>query len=200
MENKDDYGPYKEVYVRVLKTCRTRFKAYVRFQRHNKASMATITFSSIILLIVPLAQGFNIPLKYDQNVINYVQILLALVILVISSMLYMANFSVRAERFHNCGRELNVLARKLFIKRDIFEVESDYEKYLKEYDIILSNCENHSQTDFMICQLEMIEYFSPTVWFKIRTYAKYMIEFIPYLLILILELGWIYLLFFSIPN
>jgi len=70
MENKDEYAPYKEVYVRVLKTSRTKFKAYVRFQRHNKASMAIITFSSIILLTVPLAQAFNIPLKYNQNVIN----------------------------------------------------------------------------------------------------------------------------------
>lgn len=197
MESKDDYAPYKEVYVRVLKTSRTRFKAYVRFQRHNKASMAIITFSSIILLTVPLAQAFNIPLKYDQNVINYVQILLALVILVMSSMLYMANFSVRAERFHNCGRELSLLARKLFVKRDTREIDTDYENYLKEYDIILGNSENHSQTDFMICQLEMFEYFSPTIWFRITTYTRYMIEFIPYLSISILELGWIYLLFFS---
>lgn len=196
MDNqKDKYGPYKEVYVRVLKTGRTKFKASVRLQRHNKWSLLTITIYSLGLLIVPLAQGFGVTLNYDQSVINCIQVLSAIVILVTSVILSMSNFSVRSERFCNCGRELSVLARKLFIKRDVLEAGPDYKAYVREYDTILSNCENHSGTDFMICQLEMFEYFSPSTWFKIHTYFRYALEFLPYLLILFLQFVWLYLLF-----
>lgn len=187
--------PYQELYDRIIKTAKSRFHAQVRLEHHNKAALWTITLSSFILLVAPLAQGFGIELHKDQQLINLIQVLLTVLILVVSVALSMANFSVRSERIHSCGMELNSLARKVYPKQSVQEVGSDYESYSNEYDSILRRYENHSRIDFLRTKNDMNYYYKNSAWFSWLVKLRYLYEFSLYIVILMVEILWTITLF-----
>lgn len=187
---KKSITPYQELHDRITKTTKNRFNAQVRLEHHNKAVLWTITLSSFILLITPLAQGFGIELSKNQQLINLVQVLLTILILVVSVILSMANFAVRSERIHNCGMELNSLARKIYPKLHIEATDSEYDFYSKEYDDILKRYENHSKIDFLKTKIDMNYYYKNPSWFPLWVKVRYLYEFSLYILILIIEIWW----------
>jgi hypothetical protein len=187
--------PYQELYDRVNKTTKNRFAAQRRLEHHNKAVLWTITLSSIFLLITPLAQGFGLPLTQDKTLIDFVQILLTVVILAVSIILSMANFAVRGERIHNCGMELNGLARRIYPKVGLTAEDIEYHDVNKEYDEILRRYENHTKVDFMRTKLEMSQYYQPPVWYRPIFFLRYLSEFWLYIAILLAGVCWVAVLF-----
>lgn len=187
--------PYKELYDRVNKTAKNRFAAQLRLEHHNKAVLWTITLSSIFLLVTPLAQGFGIKLTQDKALIDFVQILLTIVILAVSIILSMANFAVRGERIHNCGMELNGLARRIYPKIELNEEDPEYVNVNKEYDEILCRYENHTKVDFMRTKLQMTQYYQSKLWEHPVFVIRYFSEFWLYFSILGAGAYWISLLF-----
>lgn len=187
--------PYKDLYDRVNKTAKNRFAAQIRLEHHNKAVLWTITLSSIFLLVTPLAQGFGIKLTQDKALIDFAQILLTIVILAVSIILSMANFAVRGERIHNCGMELNGLARRIFPKLGLNKEDAEYVKVNKEYDEILYRYENHTKVDFMRTKLEMSQYYQFQFWEYPVFVVRYYSEFWLYFSILGAGAYWIALLF-----
>jgi uncharacterized membrane protein len=187
--------PYKDLYDRVNKTAKNRFAAQIRLEHHNKAVLWTITLSSIFLLVTPLAQGFGIKLTQEKALIDFAQILLTIVILAVSIILSMANFAVRGERIHNCGMELNGLARRIFPKLGLNKEDAEYVKVNKEYDEILYRYENHTTVDFMRTKLEMSQYYQSQFWEYPVFVVRYYSEFWLYFSILGAGAYWIALLF-----
>lgn len=190
-----DHLPYKALYDRVNKTTKNRFAAQRRLEHHNKAVLWTITLSSIFLLVTPLAQGFGLKLTQDKTLIDFVQIILTIVILAVSIILSMANFAVRGERIHNCGMELNGLARRIYPKILLTTEDTEYEVVNKEYDDILRRYENHTKVDFMRTKLEMTEYYQPAIWYRPVFFIRYFSEFWLYISILAAGGCWIAVLF-----
>ena len=187
--------PYQELHDRITKTTKNRFNTQRRLEHHNKAVLWTITLSSFILLITPLAQGFGIELNNNQQIINLIQVLLTILILVVSVILSMANFAVRSERIHNCGMELNSLARKVYPKIHLDSVDAEYDSFNKEYDDILRRCENHSKIDFLKTKTDMNDYYKNPFWFPMWVNLMYLSEFSLYIIILLGEIWWTFELF-----
>ncbi|MEI8640972.1 SLATT domain-containing protein [Pseudoalteromonas sp. Hal099] len=187
--------PYLELYDRVNKTTKNRFAAQRRLEHHNKAVLWTITLSSIFLLITPLAQGFGLTLTQDETLIDFVQILLTVVILAVSIILSTANFAVRGERIHNCGMELNGLARRIYPKITSTSEDAEYKDINKEYDEILRRYENHTKVDFMRTKLDMSQYYQPPFWYRPVFFLRYLSEFWLYIIILLAGASWVAVLF-----
>lgn len=186
MTNKNK-KPYEELYDRVNKTAKSRFNAHIRLSNHNNVSLFTITLFSLALLVLPLGKAFGIKFYISDNVVELVQCLLTIVILAISIALSMASFAFRSEKFHYCGKELNNLLMRLYTKKDS-EYDNEYESLCKEYHSILSGYENHKEIDYM-----RTKYYSKQLsfWKKIYLRYKYLREFIIYVLLIILVVGWI---------
>lgn len=185
-------SPYEELYDRVNKTTKSRFHSQRRLNHHNWASLLTITLFSVCLLVLPLAKAFGIELNASEKVIDFVQSLLAIVILVVSVILSMANFAVRAEKIHSCEMELNSLLRRIYPKKSHkSEADEDYEEFSKEYDEILYRYENHKKIDHMHTVLAMSDYYKPSWWYRPTVALRYFLEFWTYATLISLVLIWV---------
>ena len=185
---------FEELYDRVHKTACCRFFAHDRLKNHHNASLWTITFFSMGLIFVPLIQTFGLETRFSSNYTNFIQVVLAIVILVISVLLNMTNFSVRADRMHQCGMVLNAFARK--IHRHINE-KSDanfYDGLVAEYDAVLQRFENHSPMDYLFAKNHLTSSYQNSWYFPLYIRARYALQFFPYLFLLGLEGSWFYML------
>jgi len=136
----------------ILKTKLCRFKASDRLTLYNNITNWMIGILSLALIILPV---FDLSVPYvlcgKTNELTFIEVSLATMILVFSSLISNYNYSVRALRFHTCGIELSELERKLdFIKVDIKSKSSvdNFKRIYKEYTSILSKYENHSSVDY----------------------------------------------------
>lgn len=181
---------FEELYDRIHKTTACRFFAHDRLKAHHNASLWTITFFSMGLIFIPLLQSFGLEMRFSSNYTNFIQVVLAIVILVISILLNMTNFSVRADRMHQCGMILNSLARK--VHRHINEDKSgdSYEGLVKEYDAVLQRFENHSPLDYLFAKNHLTSSYTNSWYFPAYIRIRYAGQFLPYIALLGLEAAW----------
>lgn len=187
---KDNH--FEELYDRVQKTAISRFNAHRRLTHHNYASLWTITCFSTGLILIPLIHTFGLESRFSSEYSSFIQVVLAIVILVISVILNMTNFSVRADRIHNCGMVLNAFARKVHRHINDNSDSTTYDTLVNEYDHILQKHENHSNIDYLFTKLRMTNYYSNAWWYPPYVRCLYTIQFLPYILLLGIELIWIY--------
>jgi ABC-type protease/lipase transport system fused ATPase/permease subunit len=184
----------EELHDRIQKTATSRFYAHDRLKNHHNAALWTIAFFSMGLIFIPLMTTFGLESRFSSQYSSFIQVVLAIVILVISVMLNMTNFSVRADRIHQCGIILNALARR--VHRHVNEQSSSeiYDELVKEYDDVLHRYENHSSLDYLYTKNHMTNYYDNPWYFPIYIRVLYLLQFIPYLLLLSLEISWVYFL------
>ncbi|MCG5495912.1 SLATT domain-containing protein [Ectothiorhodospira variabilis] len=184
----------EELYDRVQKTACSRFFAHDRLKKHHAASLWTIAFFSVGLIVIPLIQTFGLHTRFSESYIGFIQVVLAIVILTISIMLNMSNFSVRADRIHKCGMVLNALARRVHGKLGAGCSEDEYEALVTEYNDILQAYENHSRIDYLFTKRHMTNYYK-VKWYQSAYYeALYWLQFSPYAILIVFEGAWIYML------
>ncbi|EKG2462403.1 SLATT domain-containing protein, partial [Vibrio vulnificus] len=184
----------EELYDRIRKTACSRFYAHDRLQLHNNASLWTITFFSMGLIFIPLVDTFGLESSFSSNYTNFIQVVLAILILVFSALLSLANFAVRADRIHQCGMTLNALAIRVHKSINEGVTPEEYEALAKEYDDVLQKHENHSSLDYLYTKNHMSNYYNNPWYFPIYIRLRFAIQFIPYALLLIGESAWIYLM------
>ncbi|RUO26594.1 hypothetical protein CWE09_07790 [Aliidiomarina minuta] len=184
----------EELYDRVQKTASSRFFAHDRLKKHHAASLWTIAFFSIGLIVIPLVQTFGLDVRFSDNYISFIQVLLAIVILVISIMLNMSNFAVRADRIHKCGMVLNALARKIHGRIETVCSGEEFEALVHEYNNILQAYENHSRVDYLFTKRHMTNYYSVRWYQSIYYDFIYWIQFSTYAILITLVVAWIYML------
>ncbi|MFW3398424.1 SLATT domain-containing protein, partial [Aliarcobacter butzleri] len=90
----------------VRTTAHCRYNASVRLQRLGKFSFFTLIFLSLGLVFIPLMQNANIKLEIANNVINMMQIFLAVAVLVFSISISTSRYELRAETLRECGDKL----------------------------------------------------------------------------------------------
>lgn len=185
---------FQELYDRMTKTAACRFAANDRLKDHHTASLWTITFFSVGLIIIPLIDTFGLTTNFSTNYTSFIQVVLAVVILVISVLLNMAHFSVRAEKMHQCAMLVNNLARK--VHRHINEESSSdqYDALVKEYDDILQRFENHSRIDYLYAKKHLSSHYKNPWHFPITVRLNYFFQFTPYIILLGFEGVWLYML------
>ena len=145
MNNLDHF---EELLDRVGKTASSRLFAHERLKIHATLSLWTISFFSMGLIFTPLAQIYNFELNYSSDYIGFMQVVFAIVILVVSNILSMSNFSVRADRMHDCGMSLNALARKIQGAVNDKTIDS-YVELSDKYEALLQRHENHAFIDYL---------------------------------------------------
>ena len=139
------------------------------------------------LIFIPLIHTFGLESRFSPEYSNFIQVVLAIAILVISILLNMTNFAVRADRIHQCGMILNALSRK--IHRHINDNSS-----ADEYDSVLQGYENHSTIDYLFTKNHMSNYYKNPCCFSLYIRFLYLLHFLPYILFLGLEITWIYMM------
>lgn len=185
---------FEELYDRVQKTANSRFNAHRRLTHHNNASLWTISCFSTGLIVIPLIQTFGLEMRFTAEYASFIQVVLAIVILVISIILNMTNFAVRADNIHTCGMTLNTFARKVHRYINEPPEANDYDRLVNEYECILQCYENHSNTDYLFTKLRMTDHYKNPWWFSVYVRMLYTVQFLPYIMLLSIELIWIYML------
>lgn len=133
-------SPKEQILHQVYVTATSRFVADKRLSRSFHRGMWTVTLLSLFLIFISLVDLFY--QGHYQNV-AFMQIFLSVFSLVYAMYLNMTQFSVRADRFHNSGKELMVLYRRCssFEKFKVLDIE-------REYSVLLDKCENHDNIRF----------------------------------------------------
>ncbi len=101
-------------------------------------------------------QNANIKLEIANNVINMMQIFLAVAVLVFSISISTSRYELRAETLRECGDKLKELIRELS-KEQEFEVigKDKLGVYQKRYTDITTDSENHESIDYKKAILDM---------------------------------------------
>ncbi|WP_417536562.1 SLATT domain-containing protein [Methylophaga sp.] len=185
---------YEELLDRVQKTSTCRLFAHERLKAHHSASLWTISCFSMGLVFIPLVHTFGLQSRFTLEYSSFIQVVLAIVILVISIILNMTNFSVRADRIHRCGMQLNTLARRIHRHINDDSGADTYDSLVKEYDDILQRYENHSRIDYLYTKNHMTNYYKTPWYFSVYIRVLFIFQFLPYLLLLSLEVIWIWYL------
>jgi hypothetical protein len=176
----DSHDPYiKHPAVDLKKNMRTtancRFNAAVRLQRQGKVAFITTTLVSLGLIFIPLMQLAKISLNIEDNILNVIQIFLAVAVLIYSSIISTAGYELRAQKLHECGVKLKALEQKLDM--DSFPGTAttpplNLTSLQTEYTDILAHSENHDLSDYLLAKAELPHYYSITGWKKLICYSK----------------------------
>ena len=185
---------FKELDRRILTTATNRFNASSRLNRHNKFSLWTVMYFSLILILVSIFNIVNIQPNFNPLFVNASSIFLSVVILTISTALSMSNFGARAEKFLDCGRELHALSFnfKKVINDSSLQINENYEKHQKEYEHILSRYENHKLIDHLYTKLLWKDSYKLNFWNYNTTYTRYFFEYFIYVLLFCIVSIWMY--------
>jgi hypothetical protein len=193
-EDEPQHFHFLKLYGRVSKTAASRFNASRRLRLHNSASLWTISLFSLGLIIVSLLQALAFSLPFSDKAVNLGQVTLSMTVLLISVILTMNNYGVRAEKFHACGLEMSELALKLErVEREDGTVE-DYNAFAEAYSEILKRFDNHENVDFMLMKLQKPQHYELPWWYRVVAYGRFSAQFVPYAFLLCLEAVWIYAL------
>ncbi|WP_434359876.1 SLATT domain-containing protein [Parasalinivibrio latis] len=143
----------EELLRRVKMTTSSRYGASLRLRFHHRLSQWTVAFISIALLIIPMAQAWGLSIGIDNQQLNFIQSILAVLVLVYSLLLGQENFISRSEAMQRNGIELGKFARKL---KPYIQSCSDqkYTELNEEYYAILEKYDNHEIVDYYATKLE----------------------------------------------
>jgi len=156
-EEKLEHDPAMKLLNSMRLTAKCRFNASVRLERLARYSFLTTTTFSLGLIFIPLYQKSGLSIPYSDEVINILQIFLAVAVLVYSVVNATAKYDARAATLDACGVKIKELIRKL--RYEISESEKsgvsiNLEEYHQEYHVISSEPENHHRVDFIFATLE----------------------------------------------
>jgi len=165
------------LYRKMKKTAKARFNAAKRLSRHQTFLLWSTSVFSMGLIVLPLIKAFSIPITTSDGVYSFIQVALALVVLVFSLILAGHSFSSRAEEMHRCGLELNSLCHEILPDCKADNNRDAYVTCLNKYNNILNAYENHSDIDFDLVKTELpIEYKlskSDVGWIYLRLWGHY---------------------------
>lgn len=146
---------YKEDLERWLWTTKgTRFYVHERYLKQNRWSNIAVGMMSAYIIIINLVSSYKIPLNkpFGEDSVAFITTALSILILVFSQLENSNDFKLKAEKFHDCSREISKLYRLLIEKKR--EVpDNDLKPILKEitesYQTILDKYENHKEMDYL---------------------------------------------------
>ena len=137
-------------------TSKCRYQASVRLSLYNRFCFFTTTILSLGLIFVPLMQIAEVKLYFDTQIINAMQVFLAVSVLVFSNKISSSDYAIRAKNLNVCGDALKKLAR--MISSEMMQNEEStkkkeltqeqIKKYTDEYSNITEKYENHIRTDY----------------------------------------------------
>jgi hypothetical protein len=187
---------FEELHRRVNKTSRCRFIAARRLERQYKLSQWSITFLSVALIVIPLLQAMNVPMRFNSQLLNAIQVAIAVLVLAFSLLISMENYSVRAEKMHSCGLDLRDLALTLQSYLNKEGSDEEYKLLCEKYHAILRSYENHAAVDYDHYRLQERSMYFPKPWDYYKAYIgikwNYVLGFLPHILLFFFIIGLIW--------
>ncbi len=168
--------PAEKLLISIRATAKCKFNSSLRLKRNSKSSFFTTTILSLGLILIPLLQNSNVRLHLTSQVLNMMQIFLAVSVLVYSIVMAKAGLDVRAEQLNECGDQLKDLARKLDreIAHNGQNIAKVLENYNEQYSNITTDTEGHSRLDYLFAKLDMPNDYSIRgfrwLWYHLLTY------------------------------
>lgn len=181
-------------FLRALKVVSAaRFFASKRLRRHETWSLWAVTFVSLLILFSSLFDPFGVCIQIDGKSFSFAQVIGSIIITIISIFINGGKFGERAEKMHSCALSLNSLARRAEYAVHLGKDESEIHELMREYDEILAQHENHSDTDFVEAKIRRAaDYYGIRFWHRVYSKFRYFLGFTPYILLLFMGVGFIY--------
>lgn len=168
-------------------TLRIRYNAADRLTRHHKLSQWILALTSIELIIIPLLQAMQIPMRVNPQLLNAIEVSLAVLTLTYSLLLGMENYYGRAEKTLSCGKEITKLTRDVYPLLNQSHDAIKYKEMSDRYQDILDKYENHEPIDYEIYKINNPEkYYQNKVlyllaWISVK--IKYILNFWHYIVV-----------------
>jgi hypothetical protein len=191
MNERENYLQDLEFWLWITKGA--RFSAHERCLTQNKWSNLSIGILSAYIIIINLVTIFKFsdcPI-FNANFISFISTALSILILVFSQLENSNDFKLKAEKFHNCAREVAKVYRDVRnLKRMQLsdeELQNKLNQHTAEYEGILDKYENHEELDYMHYKVSHPEDFPMTDWnrFKFRVTHYISSIFVYHLLIIV---------------
>jgi hypothetical protein len=156
LENSLPPDAYQKLGDNMYLVTKNYFAASKRLALHNSASQWTLSLLSLGLIVLPLLTITKIPIRYPQNVVDFASISLAVAVLMFSLLIGANSYSVRSERMHRAGLELNELLREMRSHVDEPEKKKHYQDFDRRYSDILQRYENVDEVDYAKGRISII--------------------------------------------
>tara|TARA_R110001606_G_scaffold399222_1_gene582281 strand:- start:2172 stop:2828 length:657 start_codon:yes stop_codon:yes gene_type:complete len=150
---------FSELNRRVKLTSKARYNASRRLTRQNNFSQWTLALLSVALILISLVSASDIPTKFNENYIDIMQIIFAVLILTYSLLLATGDYSARSVKIHRCGMELGRLARKIKPYEDVEDKDDKYNEFTNDYYNYLEKYENHENVDYLVSEYTSRDWF-----------------------------------------
>lgn len=176
--------PTEKLQMSMRVTAKCRYNAATRLQRQGKFDFFTTTLLSLGLIFIPLMQNSGVKLAFEANVLNMMQIFLAVAVLVYSVVIGTARYEVRAEKLTECGDKLKELIRSIDREKGDEPAlpQERVESYQGRYSDIVTDSENHNRSDYRLAVHEMVnDYFLtglPKLWNWLMAYCSRGVSYI----------------------
>lgn len=175
----------------ITKYC--RFNAAKRYETHNKYANITTPMLACYVVILNICQLTITFSKEDSSMITAITIGISVFLLAISLFIWARDFSVKAVRFHNCGRELASFEYEidLLLSEKINVTKEQVRNLSTEYNAILNKYDNHENVDLMTlyneCKSEFPEQIGKSeCWYTFKVGISYFFQvYFIYLLLLV---------------
>ena len=194
LENSLPPDAYEKLGDNVYIVTKNYFAASRRLALHESASQWTLSLLSLGLIIIPLLTVTKMPLRYEQNVVDFAAISLAVTVLMFSLLIGANKHAVRSEKMHQAGLELNELMREMrYLTNDPKKMER-YQEFDRKYSSILQRYENVEDIDYTKGKISIIRK-EPVPWsLRSKYWFLFTREMSIYAIALVLEFGFIWLL------
>lgn len=181
-------------------TSRIRLTAAKRMKDKDNLSNQTISFSSAYLILLSVIQ-ILIESQSLNSFLTIVNIFLAIVILVLSQLEAAADYSLRSNKYHECGLKIGALHSSLRRLKDE-NVRNTSPEYMKElasinekYNDLLFGYENHDDIDYQMFKVSYPNYpghnlcekkvrkFNRRYFVQVKAFSLFMVYIPPIILI-----------------
>ncbi|WMN07799.1 SLATT domain-containing protein [Marivirga arenosa] len=166
-------------YNKLWETKGARFIAAHRLELHEKLSVIAISLISVYIISLNLLVLFPVSKRselFNNLNITYSTICLSILILVVSLIISSRNYKLRAEKYHECGRQIMRLHDKICLwKNSNYSPSSDeIEQISSEYLNVLDKYENHKRIDFLTFQANNLLHYKDIsckklFWLKVKS-------------------------------
>lgn len=152
-----DLADRLEVGIRTIAEC--KYNAAARLRQQAGLTFVTTTALALGLIFIPLMHNSGIALAFSANVLNMMQIFLAVWVLVFAVVIGTSRYDVRAMRLSECGDKLRDLASEIDKERESSvdgKIQLHYlNEFQRRFSEIVGEVENHSRNDARFATLEL---------------------------------------------
>lgn len=163
-------------------TALCRFNAAERLTRKGRWSFLTVSLSSLLLIFIPLLQMSGTYVSGDSKLAGTLQVFLAVVSLVYSSLIYKSEYEARAVKHAQAAAKFKDYSRRLLLIKD-GESKEQISEIEKKYHKVVQFSEDHSRVDYHRTRAMLRTYYQEGKLYRYFAIAKYKLDIMLYPLI-----------------